>query len=131
MVQAVLLFGAEKWVLSAAMEKRIVGFHTFFLRQVTGNWERRRQDGTWRREGYNSVLKLAGTQDVRTYIQQAPIDVGTMVGPPAHNFKSACRIKVTRAGGGDGTRGGGRQRRIYQLRDMLKYILEYAKERRN
>ena len=50
-VQAVLLFWADMWVLSATMEKWIVGVHAGFLWQVTGKWTRRQQDGTFQREG--------------------------------------------------------------------------------
>ena len=35
-VQAVLLFGSETWVLSAATAKRLEGFHVGFFRQVKG-----------------------------------------------------------------------------------------------
>ena len=35
-VQAVLLFGSETWVLTAAMLEKLEGFHVSFLRQVTG-----------------------------------------------------------------------------------------------
>ena len=35
-VQAVLLFGSEPWVLTAAMIQKLEGFHVSFLRQVTG-----------------------------------------------------------------------------------------------
>ena len=34
MVQAVLLFGADTWVLSAAMAKKLEGLHVRFLLQV-------------------------------------------------------------------------------------------------
>ena len=55
-VQAVLLFRSETWVLSAAMAKRLEGFHVGFLRQVTGNTAWRNWDGTWKREEAESVL---------------------------------------------------------------------------
>ena len=35
-VQAVLLFGAETWVLSEAMLRRLEGVHVGFLRHITG-----------------------------------------------------------------------------------------------
>ena len=40
-VQAVLLFGVENWVLLTAMEKTLERFHVGFLRQVAVNTERR------------------------------------------------------------------------------------------
>ena len=36
MVQAVLLFGEETWVLSSEMTKTLEGFHLGFLKQVNG-----------------------------------------------------------------------------------------------
>ena len=43
-VQAVLLFGAETWVLLAAILKNIEGVHVSFLRQVTRMKARRLGD---------------------------------------------------------------------------------------
>ena len=34
--QSVLLFGLENWVLSEAMERKVEGTHTCFLRQIMG-----------------------------------------------------------------------------------------------
>ena len=39
-VQAVLLFGAETWVLTETMIQRLEGAHVSFLRQVTHNRQR-------------------------------------------------------------------------------------------
>ena len=40
-IQAVILFGSEMWVLYESTEKRIVGIHTRFLRKVTGKRTKR------------------------------------------------------------------------------------------
>ena len=42
-VQAILLYGSETWVLSASMAKRIEGMHTEYLKKITGN--RAKQSG--------------------------------------------------------------------------------------
>ena len=47
-VQAVLLFGSETWVLTAAMIQKLEGFHVSFLRQVTGMKGRRLRDEAWK-----------------------------------------------------------------------------------
>ena len=47
-VQAAILFGAEKWVLTARMMQRLEGTHVSFLRQVTCKQATRRRDGYWR-----------------------------------------------------------------------------------
>ena len=44
-VQAVILFGTETWVLTSSTEKRLEGGQTGLLQQVTGNREIRQQNG--------------------------------------------------------------------------------------
>ena len=46
-VQAILLYRLETFVLSASMAKRIEGTHTEFLRMITGKRAKRLGDGTW------------------------------------------------------------------------------------
>ena len=48
-VQAILLYGSETWVLSASMENRVEGTHTEFLRLITGKRSRRLGYGHGRR----------------------------------------------------------------------------------
>ena len=45
-IQAVLLFGDETWVLSAAMERKVEGTHTGFLWKITGKQAQRLPDRT-------------------------------------------------------------------------------------
>ena len=40
-VQAILLYGSETWLLLAAMERKVEGIYTEFLRQITGKRVRR------------------------------------------------------------------------------------------
>ena len=46
-VQSVLLFGAEIWVLLAAMFWKLEGVHVRFLRQIMGHKAKWKRDGTW------------------------------------------------------------------------------------
>ena len=46
-VQSVLLFGAETWVLSDAMSRKLEGVRVGFLRQITRQRSVRQKDGTW------------------------------------------------------------------------------------
>ena len=69
-VQEVLLFGAETWVLLAAMSKNMEGVHVGFLWKVTVKMARRQWDGTWRRVDSESVLKEVETQTLGTYINR-------------------------------------------------------------
>ena len=48
-VQEVLLFGAETWVLTAAMLQKIEGVHVGFLRQVAGMTVRNLVVNTWQK----------------------------------------------------------------------------------
>ena len=43
-VQAVLLFGLETWVLPAEMDRTVEGTYTGFMRKITGKKARRRAD---------------------------------------------------------------------------------------
>ena len=45
--QVVLLFGSETWVLSSVLERKLEFTHTDFMRQMTGNWERQKEDRRW------------------------------------------------------------------------------------
>ena len=40
-VQAILMYGSEMWVISVEMERKVEGTHTGFLIQVTGKRARR------------------------------------------------------------------------------------------
>ena len=78
-VQAVLLFGADTSVLSAAMLKNLEGVHVGFLRQVTGMKARRLGDKTWTKEGPDRVLQAAGTKSLREYIDKRQATVAEWV----------------------------------------------------
>ena len=46
-VQAVLLFGAEMWVLTPWMERALSTFQHRVVRQLNRSYTRRRRDGRW------------------------------------------------------------------------------------
>ena len=48
MIQAVLLFGAETWVVTPCMGKALGGFQTQVERRLTGQIPWRTPDGTWK-----------------------------------------------------------------------------------
>ena len=72
-MQAVLLFGADTWVLLEEMSKKLEGVHMGFLRQVTGNTAKWKRDGTWRNASAASVLKEAVIQTLGTYIDKRQV----------------------------------------------------------
>ena len=47
-VQSVLLFGVETWVLSEAMSRQLEGVHVDLLRRITRQGEMRQKDGKCR-----------------------------------------------------------------------------------
>ena len=61
-VQEVLTFGAETWVLSAEMSQNLERLHVGFLIKMTGQKEKLQRDGNWRIETEAKVLKAEGTQ---------------------------------------------------------------------
>ena len=121
--------GGDVGLISGHGEADSGGPHVFFLRQVTGKRERRRQDGTWRQEGAESVLKAAGTQDIRTYINRRQAKVAQWVA-----VRPIFEICVRETG----YEGRGRRRTPWwrqtaadaQLRATLKEISADARERR-
>ena len=69
-VQEVLIFGAETWVLLAAMYRNLEVVHVGFLRQITGHKEKRQRGGNWRSVVAAKVLKEAGTRSLGVYIEK-------------------------------------------------------------
>ena len=69
-VQAVLLFGAETWVLYEAMSRNLEGAHVGFLRQITGQRVVRKRDGTWLSVTADKVLRKSGTHTLGAYIDK-------------------------------------------------------------
>ena len=69
-VQSVLLFGAETWVLLVVMSKNLEGVPVGFLRQVTGKTAKPQRDWTWRIEAAKSVPKESGTQTLGVHIDK-------------------------------------------------------------
>ena len=78
-VQAVLFFGTDTWVLTETMSQRILGAHVSFLRQIThkqASWQR---DGYWRQMKAEEVLQGAGTQMLRNYVARRQATVAEWV----------------------------------------------------
>ena len=61
-VQTILLYGSETWVILEAMKKKVEGAHTDFLRQMTGNLARQIVDGTWETPRAEVVREATGTK---------------------------------------------------------------------
>ena len=69
-VQQVLLFGAETWVVSPRMERALNAFIHGAARRITGRQPRRGWDGKWFYPSLEGAMKEAGFTDVRTSINR-------------------------------------------------------------
>ena len=67
-VQQVLLFGSEIWVVSPRMERALSSFIHGAAQRITGRQPRRGWDGKWHYPSLVGVMKEAGFTDVRTSI---------------------------------------------------------------
>ena len=65
MVQSVILFGAETWVLTAAMLKKLEGLHVVFLWQVEVTTARNLGFDTWQKDGAERVIQAIGKNPLR------------------------------------------------------------------
>lgn len=69
-VQAVLLYGAESWVLSLAMEKKLNSFHHRCARYITGQHIRQNPDESWTCPSSEYVLIKAGLWTIKEYVRR-------------------------------------------------------------
>ena len=69
-VQAVLLLGAETWVLTATVLQKLEGVNVGFLRQVAGMTARKMGVDTWQKEGAERVVQAIGTNPMQEYIEK-------------------------------------------------------------
>ena len=68
-VQAILLYESEIWVLLASMAKRVEGTHTQFLQLITGKRGIQSGNNIWETPGAEGVQEAAGTKSARIYIE--------------------------------------------------------------
>ena len=78
-VQVVLLFGEETWVVPSFMGKYLGGFHTQVARRLTGRFPQRIQDKRWR---YTSAaMEEAGFLTMEEYIGRQKETVAQYIAP--------------------------------------------------
>ena len=97
-VQSVLFFGAEIWVLTETMIQRLEVAHMIFLKQVTRKQETRRRDGSWRQVTSEAVIQVTGTQMLREYMYRRQATVAEWVAPRPIFY--LCAIETGYEGGG-------------------------------
>ena len=69
-VQQVLLFGAETWVMTPKMEQALSAFLHGAARRLTRRQPRRGRDGEWQYPSLEGGMEEAGLTDIRTSIQR-------------------------------------------------------------
>ena len=67
-VQAVLLFGTEMWVLTPRMERALSSFQQRVARRITGRQLRRRWIGSLDYPPLVVAMSEAGFEEIRTYV---------------------------------------------------------------
>ena len=67
-VQAVLLYGSESWVLTQKMWKAVESFHSSCARYIVGEHIRQRPDGEWILPPTARILEKCKLRTVREYI---------------------------------------------------------------
>ena len=69
-VQQVILFGAETWVVTPRMERALNSFIHGAARRITGRHPRRGWDRTWFYPSLEGAIKEAGFTEIRTSINR-------------------------------------------------------------
>ena len=67
-VQEVLLFGFDLWVVPESIEISVEGMHTGFLQKIMVNRARKNPDGAWVTPAASAFLEASGMQSEATYI---------------------------------------------------------------
>ena len=68
MVQSVLLYGSETWVLKPRMQRVLGRFHHRVARRLTGRKHQKGRDGGWVYPLLEDAMTEAGLQEVETYV---------------------------------------------------------------
>ena len=69
-VQAVLLYGADSWVVSDRNMKRLQSFHRRALRYMTGTHIKKDGDGTWEYPDHEELERQCGLFGIEVYLER-------------------------------------------------------------
>ena len=67
-VQSVMLYGSETWVLTPHMLRVLGGFHYRVSRRMTGRQPQKGRDGSWVYPLLEDAMVEVGLQEVETYV---------------------------------------------------------------
>ena len=79
MVQQVLLFGPETWVLTPRIERALNSFMHGSARRITERHPRRGWDRKWFYPSLEGAMKESGFKDIRTLINNRQITVAQYI----------------------------------------------------
>ena len=69
-VQSILLYGSETWVISKQMLRMLRSFHRRCARFITGKHIWQDKEGNWHHPSSKEVLEMAGLKEIEIYIEQ-------------------------------------------------------------
>ena len=69
-VQSVLLYGSETWVLTLRMKRMLGGVHHRVAHRLTGRQPRKGRDGNWVYPLLEDAMAEVGLQEVETYVSR-------------------------------------------------------------
>jgi hypothetical protein len=70
LVQSVLLYGSETWVISKQMLRMLKSFRCRCARFITGKHIWQDKEGNWHHPSSKEVLEMAGLKEIEIYIEQ-------------------------------------------------------------
>ena len=79
MVQLVLLYGSEIWVVTGAMLKVLEGLHNQAARKIAGMTARRTTSGEWEGPPVADTLETTGIWTIEEYIQYRQATIAVQV----------------------------------------------------
>ena len=69
-VQVVLLFGSNTWILTPWLKKYLKGFHHRLARRMAGIGTKLQWDGTWVYQPIGVVLSMVVLEEIGVYISR-------------------------------------------------------------
>ena len=88
LVQEVLLFEYNTWVLTPRLEKNLEVFHYRAVRQIAGMAPKHQQDGTWVYTPIEEALEMVGMEEIGVYIASHHRTVTQYIA--THNIMNLC-----------------------------------------
>ena len=70
-VQAVLLFGSQTWVLTPQLDNPLKGFHHRAARRMVGMGPKCQTDRIWVYPPIGTVMEVVGLEEIRVYISRS------------------------------------------------------------